>query len=832
MKIHTLRALLLVTTALGLQASPVFAQAAPASEPAPGQNAPQGSVGPVSANSGQSDAYAGIEDIVVTAQKRSENVQNVPIAVAAFSGAALQQKGVDNVAQLANLTPSVQLSSTSQFFSSPSMLSGFIRGIGQDDFAMNFEPGVGTYIDGVYLARTAGSNVDLLDVERLEILKGPQGTLFGRNTIGGAISVVTRTPKDEFGFTGQLTVGRFNRIDVGGVVDIPISDQLLTSIAFSSKNRDGWQKRIPFPGAGNFVTDAATAFNQVSYRADDRAGGIGEQSIRAKALWHATDRLDVTLSADYLHSSTSGSAGVILGTSQTSPAGPGGLSIAGLYNTCINTPSAVLTAIGLGAVCGPRTGAPSIAGVNADADPNNNRLPIDNRYATGSYNRSYATGVNFSKTVNYGFTGILDYDLGPASLKSITAYRKLDTRFGSDLDQSPVVGFEGSFRVNEKQFSEELQLSGKALDDRLTYLFGLYYFHETGTETERVIFPGGLIQIVLDSRFKTDSYAAFTNLNYRISDLIGITLGGRYTKEDKSLFGSQRDVNQLFPKAGLPAVLFPDPSDLTQFYPQGKQSQSFSNFTPKVGVELHPTQQIMVYGSYSKGFKSGGWTTRISGPLLVAPTFGEEQADTYEVGFKSQFFDRIVQINAAAFTTKYKDIQILLQRGISPSFENAGDARIKGVELEGVFAPSRAFRLNASVGYIDAHYTRLDPAAPFSINNALPKVPKWSVSVSPEYNLFLANDARITLRGDYTYKSSIAADAENTPELFSGKVGLVNASLSYAAPGDTWSLSIGGNNVFNKRYIANGVDQRGGAGYLFAVPNRPGEYYATLRMSF
>lgn len=162
-----------------------------------------------------------LEEIVVTAQKREENVQTVPIAIAAFSGQALQERGVGEVSQLAKFTPSVQLSASSQIVSSPSSLSGFIRGIGQDDFSTQFEPGVGTYVDGVYLARTVGANANLMDVERVEILKGPQGTLFGRNTIGGAISVVTREPKDEFAGRLQASYGRFNAINVGGIVDIP-----------------------------------------------------------------------------------------------------------------------------------------------------------------------------------------------------------------------------------------------------------------------------------------------------------------------------------------------------------------------------------------------------------------------------------------------------------------------------------------------------------------------------------------------------------------------------------------------------------------------------------
>lgn len=774
----------------------------------------------------------GIEDIIVTAQKRSENVQDVPIAVAAFGGAALQERGVSEVVQLANYTPSVQLTNSSQIVSSPSMLSGFIRGIGQDDFSASFEPGVGTYVDGVYLARTVGANANLLDIERIEILKGPQGTLFGRNTIGGAISVVTSEPSSTRGMRGQFTVGRFNRLDVGVVANIPlIEDRLLSSIAISSSNRDGFQKRIPFPGGSNFVNDPLSAFVTTGLGAKSKLGGGNEQNVRAKLLWKGTDGFRVTLTGDYGNARQSASPSTLIRTTQTAAAGPGGLSLIGLYNTCINTPAAVLGAIGLGAVCGPRFGTGTgIAGVNVDTDPANNRLTVDDRFVLNDPDKTYASGNNYSHQRNYGLSAIVDIDLTDAiAVKSITAYRNLRWNIGADVDGTPVMVFEPSILLKQHQFSQELQLSGKAFDNRLNWLVGAYYFDEKAYEETDVIFPGALQQIYAPNDLSTKSFAAFTHLNFALTDTLSFTLGARYTEERKRFEGGQTDLNQLLIKAGVPPVAFPDPSDLGRLYPPGLQREKFSNFSPRLGVEFKPMQDVMLYGSYSRGYKSGGWTSRVTFPVFDAPSFGPEKAETIEVGVKSQFFDRHLQINAAAFTTKYKGIQLNIQRGVSPTFENAGDARIKGIELESQVVLTDALRFNASVGYIDAHYLRVnDPTGVIRVTSDLPKVPKWTAHVGPEYRFRFGNDATLTLRGDYSYRSRTANDPENSPDIYSRKVSLVDLSVSYAAPGNAWSLTAGGKNVFDTRYIVNGVNQLGGVGNEFAVYNRPADWYLTF----
>ena len=201
---------------------------------------------------GTEAARGGLEEVVVTATRRAENLQEVPIAVTAFTAEQLQSKGVTDIQALSNLTPNVNLDGGAPFSGDSSVLSASIRGIGQDDFAFNLDPAVGVYIDGAYLARTIGANQNLLDVDRIEILKGPQGTLFGRNTIGGAINIVTHTPGTEFMVKGAITEGQYNRHDISMTADMPISTTLLSSISVASQNRDGYQTTIPFPATAPY----------------------------------------------------------------------------------------------------------------------------------------------------------------------------------------------------------------------------------------------------------------------------------------------------------------------------------------------------------------------------------------------------------------------------------------------------------------------------------------------------------------------------------------------------------------------------------------------------
>jgi iron complex outermembrane receptor protein len=822
------------------------------------------------------DENQGIQEIVVTAQKRSENVQDVPIAISAFGGDDLTERAVGNVSALASLSPNVNLDSGVSFTASTAVLAASIRGIGASDFALNIDPAVGVYVDGIYLARSVGANQDLLDVERIEILKGPQGTLFGRNTIGGAVSIVTRDPAKEFGVRGDLTVGRFNLLQARASVDLPLAENLYSSITVDVKSRDGYAKRIPFPGSLAANSPPYTVYPAAGYNSPSREGDEDNRTIRGK-LKYDGDSLRVTFSGDY--ALTKGTAPTKL--LQTTNGTAGGL-FANLYNLCIGTSVADLTAAGLINMCNSSgTQLPSryrnqtfpvnrlytLAGVNADANPNNDLLPWDNRFITNNRDTSYATGNNFSRLKNWGFTLTGEVDLSDnVLLKSITGYRKSDWQSGLDGDGSPVNMSTYSFDQRQKQFSQELQLVGTALDDKLNYVLGAYYFTESGFLADYVISGEGIYVIDGPNWLSTDAYAAFGQLDYRVSDLIGITLGARYTKENKDFEGGQQELSGLFYKlAGAPcsdlagnifpdALLpdgrtcrvannYPDPTNPLRIYPGGINKQSFNNFSPKVGVQLHPSEDVMIYGSWSKGYKTGGWTTRYSTPQTFVSSFDPEKATTYELGLKSTLLDRRLQINAAVFKTDYSAIQLNYQVGGSPTIDNVGDADIKGAELEITAQPAQGLTLNMAVGYTDAKYTALDPAVAVTsgfvaglqagavVGSTLPKTPKWKVNFSPRYEFELGNGSSITVLGDYTFISKQTNNVERTFVLNRPSVSIVNASIAYRAPDEKYTITVGGTNLTGKRYLASGTSIPA-FGAIIGSYNRPTEWYARLGFKF
>lgn len=831
-----------------------------------------------------SDRGNTIAEIVVTAQKRAENVQDVPIAISAFTANALRERAVADVSSLSNISPNVTLDAGTPFSGSSSVLSAYVRGIGQNDFAANLDPGVGVYLDGVYLARTVGANLNLPDVERIEVLKGPQGTLFGRNTIGGAISVVTRDPGKDFSFRGDVTTGRYNRLDINASADLPLTETLSATVTAASRHRDGYLKRIGFPGAGQFVNDSDAAFRSNGYDHGSSEGGQSEWTLRGKLKWNATDRLTVRVSGDYLNQNQQGTANKLLATTESQPfvfaptadralvipglgatalyngasgLAPNGFNFAGLYNFCIGSTAAQIAARNATALCGPR-GTPlnpgqqigGLASANVDGDPGNNRLPYDSRYVLADPDKSYATGLNFSRMKVWGVAMTLDYELSDSiDVKSITGYRKLDWASGLDADGSPVRALEFSFSLENWQFSQELQVTGRALDEKLKYVFGAYYFKERSFLSDYVTFDQGLLQIFGPNLLHTENYAVFGQVDYAFSPLLSITLGGRYTHEKKDFNGGQTDLNgfnyKLFncPVYGDPCSTplgFPAPDQPLRYYVPDTQYRSFNNFAPKVGIQLHPTEDAMIYGSWSKGYKTGGWTTRLSNPLPFAASFDPETAESFELGFKSEFLGRRLQLNGAVFTTKYSGIQLNFQQGVSPTIQNAGDARIKGFELELVAVPVRGLTINSSVGYTDAYYTSVLSQAQVAPNPLqagvfvgapLPKTPDWKFNVSPRYEYELGNGGSVVALVDYTWTSEIWNDTERAYALLRPSVSALNASLAYRAPEEKWSLTVGGANLTGDRYLVSGGNQTA-AGLLFGTYNRSTEWYATLGVRF
>ena len=886
-----------------------------------------------------------LEEVVVTAQRREQNIQNVPIAVSAFTAETLQSKGVTDIHSLTTLTPGVNLDAGSPFSGDRSVLSASIRGIGQDDFAFNLNPGVGVYLDGVFLARTIGSNVNLLDVDRVEILKGPQGTLFGANTIGGAISITTHTPGNEARIVAEATGGRFHRRDVSFTADIPIiKDTLLSSITVASQQQDGWQKVIPYPtsspqGSVPFVTDPQTAYPKAGYSTSDNYGGVGVTSMRGKILWNASDKLTLTLTGDWSHENQTALPTTMLGVFQGNV---GSSTFSTLYNLCIsNTAATINDAVAaagfvpglppgvpqpfakgtanntlFAGICSqPRARVPGLSiggapllgagfvgsgtsyGFPGIYNPNLNaalmgtpaylgssqpRLFFDNAAANvgGDIDTTYANGPDFARNDVFGFSLTGVYTLSDElTLKSITGYRQIKWNIGTDLDGTPETLLEVTDAQHQWQVSQEFQLLGKAFDNKLNYVAGLYYFDEAGYVHDYVPFEGILFVYDVANNVENKNYAAFVHADYNLTDHWGFTVGGRYTSAQAFFLGGQSDLNS-FPFGStvwqtvgptIP-VAAGGGGPFLRYFPNIPDSQSWHIFDPTVGIQYHVNSDVMTYVSWGKGFKAGGWTTRFSAVLPAPPLgpgpagarYGPEFSKTWELGLKSQWFNRHLVANAAVYYTDYDQIQLNIQQGISPVYTNAGNAKIKGAELEiQSSVGNTGLQLNGALAYIDAYYTSVNananipeyalpdgttvcPTSAINTSNGapvcpvhapgvtqldaqLPKTPKWKVTFDPEYDIALPNEATVRIIPAYTYTSAMFNDSLNTPQLRRSPTHMLDASVHYVSPNGQYDAAFGGTNLTNDRFVTAGSPNYG-AGVIDGYYNPPREWYISLRV--
>ncbi|HUO91722.1 MAG TPA: TonB-dependent receptor [Rhizomicrobium sp.] len=813
-----------------------------------------------------SAAQAQIETVVVTAEKRAENIQSVPIAITAFTGATLQDKNITNLQELSNLTPNVNLDAGSPFSGDTSVLSASIRGIGQDDFAFNLDPGVGVYVDGVYLARTIGANVDLLDVSRIEVLKGPQGTLFGRNTIGGAINIVTRDPGDVFMLEGEVTTGSFNRRDINATADIPLAQNLLTSLTVSSVEQDGYQHQINFNNTGGWVVDPPTPHNG-GMTGGNTYGGLNHFALRGKAVWTLDQNFNVVFEADWTHQDQESIPNTVLQSYPNTP-GAGG-SIAALYSACLGIASAIAHGAPItyppagptAALCTqPRAQGwpPNIAGL-PPLSSETNLLPIEPYTTmTGNIDTTYANGPDFAKNDVEGAAVTATWTLNDSmTLKSITGFRHITWNIGIDLDGSIDNGefLSVTDKQQQTQWTQEFQLLGTAFGARLNYVAGIYFFHEDGFVHDWVPFDGSLLAVDDGNLnlLNTNSYAGYVHADYKVTDQLGITLGGRYSVDVKSFYGGQMDDNGLSYKAsgcnpptasgaliGAPAFLtcqqvlgFPVAGAPYTYFPAGWNTRDFYEFTPTVSAQYHVTDDAMVYASWSKGFKSGGWTTRLSAPISSATQaqYDPEKATTTEVGLKSTWFDNNLLLNVAGFYTDYRSIQLYEQEGASPVLANLGNANIFGAEVESTAVLGEGFMVHGNIGYLDAYYTQLLPAAAgaVTLQSHLPKTPKWKVNLNPEYTRDMGNGQAFEAQLSYTHVSSLYNDSLNTPLLERPSLDLLDMSVQYSFANGKYVVQIGGTNITDKRYITTGSVNYA-AGFVDGTYNPPAEWYATFRV--
>ncbi len=753
-----------------------------------------------SVGSGQDEASQGSDPnvIIVTARKREENLQDTPIAITAITGDELANRGAADLTDIAAFAPNVDISS------SPSGAGGggnsqiTIRGVGQQDFLITTDPGVGVYIDGVYFARSTGGVLDLVGLERAEVLRGPQGTLFGRNTIGGAISLVSRRPSNDGGGFAEVAVGNFDRIDVRGTFDMPIvEDRVLSSFSFVSRNADGHGTRL---------------------LTGEDLGDENSTSVKGTVLFLPSDTVEITLSGDYSRARENSAAVTSVGDFNP------GAGLVGLYNGPANVPGFLGTA--------PFT------------DPSTDSLFTTN-----------ATGPNRNESDVWGVSATIDWDLSDdISLRSITAYRAQDVAFGRDGDNSPLTIRETNNDSSQHQFSQEFQLLGTSLDGRLEWVAGLFYFDEHAEDFNEVRLVSGLfgalerlpapfgppgatcaapflapgcagnpINVGLDLEFDQDlavdneSIAAFAHTTFDLTDRLSLSLGGRYTRDEKAVDSFGQRINSG-------ALLIDE-----------ERSETYENFSGKIGLDFQVTEDILAYVSFSQGFKAGGF----NGRALLAnelTSFDPEELDAYEFGLKTVWLDGALVLNGSVFYNDYTDIQLTAvveapDGSLVVSVDNAGAAEVLGAELEMELRPFDGFELFGAIGILDAEYTDIGTATTITLDSDFVKAPEFTSNLVARYRAPLGDWGDLVLQGDWSYRSSIFNDVQNSPEIAQDGYSLLGARIALETFDGDWTFSVFGRNLTDETYLVNGVSA-GAFGISEAVVGRPREWGVSVRRAF
>jgi len=749
--------------------------------------------------------------IIVSARRRDESLQETPVAVTVFSGEALEDRQVTQTQDLEKFTPSLQFKPAGQLSGNSAAAVVFIRGVGQLDPTAAVDPGVGVYIDEVYVGRSVGGTIELGDIASVEVLRGPQGTLFGRNTIGGAILVKTREPElGVFSGKARFRAGEDNLFEGSAALNLPLGDTAAMRVSGGFRNRDGYVIR---------------AFDGLDL------GNDNVYTVNAALKWEAAPGLDILLRGDYTKRDENGAPFVFAGINENAP-------VPAIVSVAAGCPGATIPFAPL--VPGdPQFGAPNVPMIDDVRCAND-------FYDMGPYVNG-GTAAVLSTSEVWGVSGTVSFDLTDAlTLKSITAYRSTDSRGIRDADNTPFLIITTDVGAESEQFSQELQLQLDA--GSVSGILGAYYFDEDTLERASVplSFPPSppVIGSILSggpgtrdlqySQLETQSFAVFGELSVEVTPGLELTGGLRYTDDQKTYQGT---VLNLFPATlpdpdPLPTMAIPDGGPLF-IYPTPNEA-SFSALTGSASIRYQAADWLSTYLSYARSFKSGGFNTRYNAPPpgFVPVPFDEETVDSYEVGAKMDFGD--FRLNLAAFQADYKDIQLVFRQGVVPLLFNAGEARIRGFEAEAAYRAG-GFTFDATMSILDDEILTITPVpgatATVAPGDELPLTPSFQGSFGIAYEFPVGGDMYLTPRFDGSYTSSVVFITGSVPEIEQEGYFVGNASLSLEHD-NGWKLQAGVSNLFDERYLIQGNASLGTLGYAEKIFARPRQWYVQASIEF
>jgi len=724
-----------------------------------------------------------LEEITVTARRVEENLQDTPISITAISGNALEERQVFRTDTLDQLVPNLQFANNAPLAGNNASSAIFIRGIGQTDPTSTVDPGVGLYIDDVYIGNAVGGNMELRDIASAQVLRGPQGTLFGRNTIGGAVLLSTADPGDEFGGKVRAGFGDDNLIDGFVALDVPFSDSFKTRWSVGVRQQDGYVTRPDGTDLGD--TNTVTAMT--------------------KWVWTPSDTVRATLALDYTKADENGSALVFAA-----------------INEAATFPRVASQDAGCPGVVFPASGP-----VPMIDDPR-----CANDFQGAGHYANNGTVPLTSQLENFGASLNLSFELNDSvTLKSITAYRELDWQGVRDADNTPLTILHTYYDVSGDQTSEELQLTYET--DRTVGVFGLYFFKQTSDDIATIELnppPPGIQRDSDNNKVDNKSWAMFTQWTFKISNMFSLTAGARYTEDQKDAFPNQFD------------YATPD----TKQIPEQWYSDTFTSFTPSGTLQFNWNDDAMSYLSYSEGFKGGGWNSHFNAVLTpeqqaALHPFKPEEARTIELGTKLDLAGNSLRMNFAIFTSDYTDMQLTYRgpapNGVAPFVTNAGETSIDGAEVEITWVPTADLNIEASLGYLDATIDSLSNI-PFAVlppglveGNRLPYAPELQGHFGIGYTAHAGN-VEIVPRVDVSYQGETFFDATNTREIAQDDA-VTTLNVQVQVRTDKWRFVAGVNNATDESYpIAGNSSLTTGSGYAEIAYSRPQEWFATVEYEF
>lgn len=652
---------------------------------------------------------AAMDEIVVQAERRDASLQEVPVAVTALTQENLEDRQVYNIENIGPQVPNLMSTKSS---GSPTNVRVFMRGLGQSESTMpTAEGAVGIYVDDLYLARTNGSNLRLLDLERVEVLRGPQGTLYGRNTIAGAIKLVTRKPDEEARTNGSLSYGSRNSIDakISGSTPFNNNDWAVSGAAVYA-SEDGFIDR--YSAAGMPTGDEGGDREYAGGRVDLRYMG-SEKFEALVGFAYTSDRTDA------------------------------------LYATPLSTAGVPLTGGDL--------------------------------YTTLTSRDQYADNDAYAGSVT------LTWHMDGFDIKAISGFRDIEN--DSDFDISGSNNWYIATDVDALEFSQEIQALGSAFDDRLDWIVGAFYMYEdSDVDSLNSIGPFTNRQ-VYDTQL--DSYSVFAQATYRVTEQLGLTLGGRYTLDEKSYDGTVTAVGPPSWVSGTVAV-----------------SDDWSEFTPKVGIDYQFNDDVMAYAYAAKGFQAGGFQARPFSALDIDTPYDPTTVWTYEGGVKAELLDNMVRLNVAYYYNDYDDLQLNslnVAAGGGTITQNAAKATVQGIEVELSAAPTDALNIFATLATADNEYKELaSNVSGVTLDSDIAGTPEFTATLGFDYTFSLSGGSSIVVGSDYQHQDAHYPGSTNAEVTKVPTLDLFNAYVRYESPDDRWDAGIYGTNLTDKEYHFTG----------------------------